>query len=106
MKISPAFVRICFLVALLQIYIVITALIFQRLEKKSQVSKDELFEAVLRVKTEVIKKNNSYEFVDQLRKVFEREKELDIRKRFEGIENAYLFTMMSFTTLGECCFEV
>ena len=86
--------------------LVISAIILQRLEyhHTERSSNANLVNFVKNIRKEQLI-NSSGTIVAKLREFFNQEEENQIREKFKSIGNAYLFTLTSFTALGEFCFK-
>ena len=104
MSFLSSFLRICLLIAALQIYIIICSLIFQKLENqdgklgKPDVNVIRVMKQTLAGSNSRIKKIN----VADLKKAFKEDERNENKRLFHSIHHSYLFTLMSFTTLGKC----
>ena len=96
-------VRICFLVSLFHVVVVLCCFVFQHLEcyhtKKSSYANYADFVDSFRKEHQI---NGSERLaVARLKKLLHLEEQRKIREKFNKLENAYLFTLTSFTALGK-----
>ena len=94
--------RLCFLISLFHVVLVVCTVVIQKLEyyrsEKSNYVKYAKLADDMRKEHEI---RHSERSIAGLRKVFYEEQQEKIREQFNGLENAYLFMLTSFTALGE-----